>query len=1819
MLRKVTERWEAAKVIVRAPLDAVGVGQYSTKADKTMASKPTKSRRAGGRAGGRSGGAGYHFQDLYVALQLAKLLVASGRTPPVEVMWEKQAVDWGREEGTRPLAITDVLVSFRDGRTVHTQVKETAPGGRWSTAELLRSEIVKGFWEEWQAKTPVGRLSTKLRLASAGDVTPIRQIADVARRCRTFQEVFTKEAPEEISTDIRAIATTLQAEQQQDDLLEFLKSIDGEQLPAAEALRGWVSQSLAAFGVDADDLGQHLVDLVAGSKHLGGGARSAYRRESLVEDLRERGVDDSLLVGVGALLAPPFGEQTIWDRYRTSIVSSLGSLRLYGVSGDNPLSADLAQVYVPLRFLPVSKAPSTSGEEDVAERSELPIRRITAQALTGERPAEDDFSKGVAAPAWRTLQEILSGNRRVAFIGGPGTGKTTTLRWLALICAMSGNEGRLLRVANGLPAEPLRPMYVRFRELADRILARNLQGVTWRASLVTDFIAAQLEAGLLDSAPTRREALSIAQALLDSSQTVLLFDGLDEVADGATRDRLLDAVIDLLKAAPELRVISSWRPHALRRDLTTLDLQVFQPLPLNRVERRSFAYHWYAALRPMPAGFSDEDALRARAEDLSRAAERLSELAEVPLLYTIVALVHLGGSGLPVQRSVLYERATRAMLGHWEQDKTGRALDPKNVEQRGLNDILLTEDPLRRVVSYLAYVAQCEEKRAEISTGLAQSVLCSALSKEPIFTPERVNLAAQALVESLLERYGLLQERAPGVLAFAHLTFQEYMAARWLISQADFGIEQLARLAEDDRQAEVVRFAVAILAEAKEEQAQRAASALLQRFVARNAVLAASCLWESPSLRLPGDQAEEVARELWFALTDFRHHQVDPEVFARLFWKALSLTHRADRLFLEVLSSSGSERRNPMGGEGQLIVFGTRPAGKLSIDLLWYMQRIATVEHARENFRFRDLAILFLVESGVEPAEDCVPSLVKLFDRDRWWHTSIEDGSRPDLRAERLIRNLLEKSESRPRTLETLRALACLDGTERRARRRLIQVLLDTGEPFTESLADALVDGYLFYKWEQDKGIQRLKEFATRLGYREVLIESARRGLASEDRDKRKGCLRLLQEFGLVLSEGAPFEQTGGGTKGLADLHALAGGPSLEREGLDNLAECLWDEDRDIAWQAAKALVDAGQTDIPGLPHALVNVGLGSEATRPFATEILERLWSYPSMSLAVRASLLEGIRSASGPVASAAALLLMNHSEATTQARAYSITVAALKDPAQLREALPLLEALLVDESTCSATLRAFGEYFGGDAKKQVSAALAVRLAELGHLDCPGLPRALVFSALADGFQHDAAIAYLRQMLDDARFVTVARQALASGLKSDNRPVAWGATRCLWEVGSRTDPELPGALIEAGLAHEGTRDTAHLWLLELLSNARTAKRVREALDSKAETFRWADEYRKNYDLAWELARCALAARFFELEHFSELLVWGGFYRRERHELAQQTIVDLCNVEPWLENDIRDALLSGLGLKDREVSWGAAKIFFGSWSRENPPKLPRLLLNEGEVTLRDQVAALVKVALRERQVDPEAEAFLIKIRDDEPESARRLALAKLLEERQGPTAYQAARFLLEIGRLEEPALAVALVSVGLRSEDSFEHASALLDQLRQRPDVRARIWEALNRALWGEDEDAALGAARYLIERGEATNPGVARALVFGGLRHGSWINVEARRHTLGLLRRPESRENVILALEAFLGSNHPVENFEITSLLLQSGGALSTTMLKGLEGMVRRHPESVLAVLTLSRQGSAVLHEAKRLGLDSLVKVIGDAPFPSATSDEGH
>ena len=152
------------------------------------------------------------------------------------------------------------------------------------------------------------------------------------------------------------------------------------------------------------------------------------------------------------------------------------------------------------------------------------------------------------------------------------------------------------------------------------------------------------------------------------------------------------------------------------------------------------------------------------------------------MLSAICLVNYFEGGQLPKDRAVLYRLCVEGLLHNWDQ-------------RRGILSEFSFDEKLR-VTREVALQMQLRD-RAEYEVEAVQEVFFSVLKD-----PER----ASSLLQHVRYRTGLLLERRPGVFAFAHLTFQEYLAARAVYegNQAGISIERLIREHRDARWREVI-------------------------------------------------------------------------------------------------------------------------------------------------------------------------------------------------------------------------------------------------------------------------------------------------------------------------------------------------------------------------------------------------------------------------------------------------------------------------------------------------------------------------------------------------------------------------------------------------------------------------------------------------------------------------------------------------------------------------------------------------------------------------------------------------------------------------------------------------------------------------------------------------------------------------------------------------------------------------------------------------------------------------------------------------------
>ena len=193
----------------------------------------------------------------------------------------------------------------------------------------------------------------------------------------------------------------------------------------------------------------------------------------------------------------------------------------------------------------------------------------------------------------------------------------------------------------------------------------------------------------------------------------------------------------------------------------------------------------------------DEASARDRAEALKRdiaGNERLRELAERPLLLTLMAQLQTQNAGsLPQRREELYRKTVELLLDTWEGMKVQVGPDGSKQVEPSLSQWLKADrEDIRRQLNRLAFEAHRDQPQRTGTADIPQSLLIDALLR----ASNRTDIDVGQLARYLSDRAGLLAPHGERMLQFPHRSFQEYLAACHLTDD-DFP-DRIATLARSD-------------------------------------------------------------------------------------------------------------------------------------------------------------------------------------------------------------------------------------------------------------------------------------------------------------------------------------------------------------------------------------------------------------------------------------------------------------------------------------------------------------------------------------------------------------------------------------------------------------------------------------------------------------------------------------------------------------------------------------------------------------------------------------------------------------------------------------------------------------------------------------------------------------------------------------------------------------------------------------------------------------------------------------------------------------
>jgi len=348
-------------------------------------------------------------------------------------------------------------------------------------------------------------------------------------------------------------------------------------------------------------------------------------------------------------------------------------------------------------------------------------------------------------PVWGFIRRLKKQQATaLAILGPPGCGKTTLMKYIALI--FSARKQRRYKVRAFIP------MLLFLRE--------HVKAISEQAPSL-----AQLAQAHFSDQKQYHKLNPPAQWFMRQLRTgkcLVMLDGLDEVPL-QHRQTVTTWVDQQIREYPRCRFLLSARPQGYQSAPLTR-AHVLEVIPFEPAQVERFIQNWYLSNKILSFGGKDDPGVRRDAEREARdLTARLQEKPQLkaltinPLLLTMIANVHKYRGALPERRVTLYSEICDVLLEFWQLAK-------------GVADNL-TALQKKEVLQPLAAAMMVKKIR------VIDAKDALALIEGPLIQVGYAKDNIPSFLKNLQENSGLFLENEAGVWSFAHLTFQEYFCA----------------------------------------------------------------------------------------------------------------------------------------------------------------------------------------------------------------------------------------------------------------------------------------------------------------------------------------------------------------------------------------------------------------------------------------------------------------------------------------------------------------------------------------------------------------------------------------------------------------------------------------------------------------------------------------------------------------------------------------------------------------------------------------------------------------------------------------------------------------------------------------------------------------------------------------------------------------------------------------------------------------------------------------------------------------------------------
>ena len=359
------------------------------------------------------------------------------------------------------------------------------------------------------------------------------------------------------------------------------------------------------------------------------------------------------------------------------------------------------------------------------------------------------------------IEELIGENEYLLIEGGPGCGKTTLLKHLSY---------SLVQKTDVKGLRGFLPVLIFIKDLKGFFESNKKPKP--KASTAEGFMSyyfKDTENGL---------DIETIRAFCRAKKAVFLLDGLDEIMP-EYRDIIVGSLWDFRRKNSGIKLVLSGRPHCIEgATVDRLGDRHIKIHALNMEQVQDFIRRWYRYIYHQGSKIGEKTAIDMIGE--VKAHPGISNLIDNPLMLTAICILYYDGREIPGQRAELYKKF--------------------------IDNLLYKRfDGPEKVYEYLKALAfrMHSEGVGGVDRSFAIKVLKSIYEKGDEEDVKEYGKRMEDLFDSIEPNCGLLRFD-DGQYSFRHLTFQEFLAAVYMVDEDIERNEIVGRYWNDERYREVI-------------------------------------------------------------------------------------------------------------------------------------------------------------------------------------------------------------------------------------------------------------------------------------------------------------------------------------------------------------------------------------------------------------------------------------------------------------------------------------------------------------------------------------------------------------------------------------------------------------------------------------------------------------------------------------------------------------------------------------------------------------------------------------------------------------------------------------------------------------------------------------------------------------------------------------------------------------------------------------------------------------------------------------------------------